>query len=347
MSLSYEDSGVSLTGADAWVETIRRTLSGQKDDRVLAGVGGFAGLFRVAPGLCLAACTDGVGTKVEIARAAGILRGLGQDLVAMSVNDLVTCGARPLFFLDYMACGRLVPASLAEVLTGIRDACAESDCVLLGGETAEMPGVYPPEGLDLAGFAVGIVEEERILDGSSIRPGDLLLGLPSSGIHSNGYSLVRRALLEGGLGLPLDGEGPEPGSTLAEALLRPTRLYVRSALAAVATGKVKGMAHITGGGLWGNIPRILPEGLRVEIDPASWTRPPVFDLIARAGVEEREMRSVFNLGIGFVLVTAPSDCEAVRTALEAAGETVRTIGTVTGPDVDETAGPRDSIGAGR
>jgi phosphoribosylformylglycinamidine cyclo-ligase len=328
MTLSYEAAGVSLNASDAWIESIRRILRGREDDRVVAGIGGFAGLFRIAPGLCLAACTDGVGTKVEVARQAGKLRGLGQDLVAMSVNDLVTCGARPLFFLDYLACGRLDPERLSDVLVGIRDACAESDCVLLGGETAEMPGVYPPEGLDLAGFAVGILEDRDRIDGSRIREGDLLLGLPSSGIHSNGYSLVRKVLLEGEAALRLEDAPPELGESLAEALLRPTRLYVRPALAAARTGRVRGMAHITGGGLWGNIPRILPEGLSIRLDTGAWRRPPIFDLIARAGVEEAEMRAVFNLGIGFVLAVAPEDRATVEGALADLGESPVVIGQV-------------------
>ncbi|MCF0248538.1 MAG: phosphoribosylformylglycinamidine cyclo-ligase, partial [Synergistes sp.] len=204
-NLSYEKSGVSISGGDAWVETIKKMLSHRpKDPNCVGGVGGFAGLYRIGGGKCLAACCDGVGTKLELAKATGLYRGLGQDLVAMNVNDLVTVGAHPLFFLDYAACGKLDESLLKEVLEGVIDACDESLCALLGGETAEMPGVYGVDGFDLAGFSVGIVDEDDIIDGSDIAEGDILVGLPSSGVHSNGYSLVRSALGKDGLNIPLD-----------------------------------------------------------------------------------------------------------------------------------------------
>lgn len=330
--LSYEKSGVSIAKGDAWVETIKGLLaSREKDPNAIGGIGGFSGLYRIGGGQCLAACCDGVGTKLEVARLAGKYRGLGQDLVAMSVNDLVTGGAKPLFFLDYAACGSLDVAVLEEIVTGIIDACEESLCALLGGETAEMPGVYGPDGFDLAGFAVGIVDEDKIIDGKKIEEGDIIIGLPSSGVHSNGYSLARRALLEGGLKLDINDTPPELGETLAEALLRPTRLYVRAALAAVKTGKIHGMAHITGGGLAGNIIRVVQDELGIEIDFGAWERPKIFNLIASAGVDEQEMRRVFNLGIGYVFIISGADFDEVKNALEQLGETPLPIGRIVRP----------------
>lgn len=327
--LSYEKAGVSIKGGDAWVETIKELLSKRKKDpNALGGVGGFSGLYRIGGGQCLAACCDGVGTKLEAAKLAGKFRGLGQDLVAMNVNDLVTCGARPLFFLDYVACGRLDEGVLKEVVTGIIDACEESLCVLLGGETAEMPGVYSPEGFDLAGFSVGIVDEDSIIDGSKISEGDVIIGLASSGAHSNGYSLARKALFEDGLKLDVNHTPEGWRESLADALLRPTRLYVKAALAAVRTGKINGMAHITGGGMVGNVTRVIPKGLDVNIDFSSWERPDIFSLIASAGVSEEEMRRVFNLGIGYVFILSESDVPQVTRELELAGERPTAIGKV-------------------
>lgn len=327
--LSYEKAGVSIAGGDAWVETIKGLLSKrEKNPNALGGVGGFSGLYRIGGGQCLAACCDGVGTKLEAARLAGKFRGLGQDLVAMNVNDLVTCGARPLFFLDYVACGRLDEDVLKEVVSGIIDACEESLCVLLGGETAEMPGVYSPEGFDLAGFSVGIVDEDKVIDGSKIREGDAIIGLASSGAHSNGYSLARKALLDDGLRLDINRTPEGWRESLADALLRPTKLYVKAALAAVRTGKINGMAHITGGGMVGNIIRVIPKGLDIDIDFGSWERPGIFSLIAGAGVSEEEMRRVFNLGIGYVFILSESDVPEVTRELELTGETPTVIGKV-------------------
>ncbi|KEJ91961.1 phosphoribosylformylglycinamidine cyclo-ligase [Synergistes jonesii] len=327
--LSYEKSGVSISGGDAWVETIKGLLAKRpKDKNCLGGVGGFAGLYRIGGGQCLAACCDGVGTKLELAKATGLYRGLGQDLVAMNVNDLVTVGARPLFFLDYAACGKLNESILKEIVQGVIDACGESLCTLLGGETAEMPGVYDSDGFDLAGFSVGIVEEEKIIDGSGIQEGDLLIGLPSSGIHSNGYSLVRSALGKEGLDVALDSLPTGWQETVGEAVMRPTKLYVKAALAAASTGKVRGMAHITGGGMLGNVIRVIPKHLDVAVDFLSWRRPAVFDLIQSAGIEEEEMRRVFNLGIGFVFIAAPDDLKEIEKSLEALGEEPAVIGEV-------------------
>ena len=327
--LSYEKSGVSISGGDAWVDTIKGLLAKRpKDKNCGGGVGGFAGLYRIGGGQCLAACCDGVGTKLELANATGLYKGLGQDLVAMNVNDLVTVGARPLFFLDYAACGKLNESILKEIVQGVIDACGESLCTLLGGETAEMPGVYDSDGFDLAGFSVGIVEEEKIIDGSGIQEGDLLIGLPSSGIHSNGYSLVRSALGKEGLDVALDSLPTGWQETVGEAVMRPTKLYVKAALAAASTGKVRGMAHITGGGMLGNVIRVIPKHLDVAVDFLSWRRPAVFDLIQSAGIEEEEMRRVFNLGIGFVFIAAPDDLKEIEKSLEALGEEPAVIGEV-------------------
>ncbi len=330
MGLTYEGAGVSLRAADAWVERLKGLLGGRPSQRrnVISGIGGFAGLYDLGNGKALAACCDGVGTKLELAKRLGILRGLGQDLVAMNVNDLVTCGARPLFFLDYVACGSLDVEALSPILESIVESCEESGCILLGGETAEMPWVYPPQGFDLAGFAVGIVDMDQIVTGGNIEEGDLLLGLRSSGIHSNGYSLVRLAVERA----RLDLTQPQPGFQLplGEELLRPTKLYVRAAMEALSTRKVKGMAHITGGGLEGNVSRIIPRGLRAQVDYSSWGRPLIFRLLQELGIEEEEMRRVFNLGIGFVLVASPDHLPEVADALARCGEELIVIGRVSG-----------------
>ena len=327
--LSYEKAGVSISGGDAWVETIKSLLKKRpKDPNSLGGIGGFAGLYRIGNGQCIAACCDGVGTKLELAKATGIYRGLGQDLVAMNVNDLVTGGARPLFFLDYAACGKLDVPILEQIIEGVLDACEQSLCTLLGGETAEMPGVYDPAGFDLAGFAVGIVDEDKIIDGRSIKAGDIIAGLKSSGIHSNGYSLVRKALGTEGLNADLESVPCGWNNKIATEVMKPTKLYVKPAMAAVRTGKVHGMAHITGGGMYGNIIRIIPEGLDIDIDFASWPRPDIFKLIQSAGIEEEEMRRVFNLGIGYVFIIDPNDLDELTEALAETGETPVVIGAV-------------------
>ena len=327
--LSYEKSGVSISGGDAWVETIKGLLARRpKDKNCVGGVGGFAGLYRIGGGQCLAACCAGVGTKLELAKATGLYKGLGQDLVAMNVNDLVTVGARPLFFLDYAACGKLDEKILGEIVEGVIDACGESLCALLGGETAEMPGVYGTDGFDLAGFSVGIVDEDKIIDGGDIHEGDLLVGLPSSGVHSNGYSLVRSALGKDGLDIPLDSVPAGWKENVAAAAMRPTRLYVKAALAAVKTGIVRGMAHVTGGGMYGNVIRIIPKHLDIAVDFKSWERPAIFGLIQSAGIDEEEMRRVFNLGIGYVFVIAAEDLKTLEAALAPLGEKPAVIGEV-------------------
>ncbi len=327
-NLTYKQAGVDIAGGDNWVATIKSILAQKPEDpRVLGGIGGFSGLFRLGGDQLIAGCCDGVGTKVELARATGIYDGLGQDLVAMNVNDLVTCGAKPLFFLDYIACGALNEAVMAPVIRSIAQACSYCGCALLGGETAEMPGVYGPEAMDLAGFAVGALKESEVIDGSKVSQGDVIIGLPSSGIHSNGYTLVRTALAQE-IAQDLEKPGPFEGETLGQSLLKPTRLYVPQALAAAATGKVRAMAHITGGGMEENINRVIPKPWRCSIDYGAWQRPALFDLIASKGVEESEMRRVFNLGIGFAFIVAPQDIVAVMDLLTSLGEEPRQIGRV-------------------
>ncbi len=331
--LSYRAAGVDIDAGDALVDRIKPFAARTRIPEVLGGVGGFAGLCALPSGLVdpiLVSGTDGVGTKLKLAFLADVHDTVGIDLVAMCVNDIVTCGARPLFFLDYFATGRLDVARAADVIRGIADGCTQAGCALLGGETAELPGFYADGEYDLAGFAVGVVERAKILDGSAVRPGDVVLGIASSGVHSNGYSLVRKALLERA-GLTLDAHVDALGETLGAALLRPTRIYAKSvqAVLAAAPGAVHALSHITGGGLPGNVPRVLPEGLGVVVDPAAWARPAIFDLVQRAGdVDEDEMRRTFNLGLGLVAVVDPAHADAVKAAFIAAGEAATVIGEV-------------------
>jgi len=296
---------------------------------VVSDVGGFAGLCRVPEGIeepVLVSGTDGVGTKLKVAFATGVHDTIGFDLVGMCVNDIITCGARPLFFLDYFGTGKLELATAEGVIRGIAHACKESGCALLGGETAELPGMYASGEYDLAGFAVGVVARKKIVDGKRVGEGDAVIALPSSGLHSNGYSLARKVLTD------LDERPTElGGKSVGEALLVPTRLYPRAVQAVIAAAiDVRAMSHITGGGIPGNVPRVLPEGLGVSIDQP-WVRPPVFDLIARRGpVAEAEMRRTFNVGVGFIFVVAKEDEARTVDALRAAGEAPFAIGHVIG-----------------
>jgi phosphoribosylformylglycinamidine cyclo-ligase len=326
--LTYRDAGVDIDAGDALVERIkpfaRRTLRAE----VMAGIGGFGALFRVPGGYrepVLVSGTDGVGTKLKLAFRMNRHDTVGVDLVAMSVNDILVQGAEPLFFLDYFACGKLEVAVAAEVVRGIARGCELAGCALIGGETAEMPGMYPEGEYDLAGFAVGIVERSRIIDGSSIAAGDAVIGLASSGPHSNGYSLIRRILDRSGADLAASFDG----RTLGEALLEPTRIYVKPLLALMGRLPVKGLAHITGGGLLENVPRVLPEGLVAELRRGAWPLPPVFQwLQAQGNVAEEEMHRVFNCGIGMALMVAPEHAAAALAHLEAAGERAWRIGSV-------------------
>jgi len=332
MPLTYKQSGVDIDAGDELVERIKPLAAATRIAEVMGDVGGFAGLCRVPADVedpVLVSGTDGVGTKLKVAFLTGVHDTIGFDLVGMCVNDVVTCGARPLFFLDYFATGRLELGVAEKVVAGIAAACKESGCALLGGETAELPGMYAPGEYDLAGFAVGVVARKKIVDGSRVAEGDVALGLPSSGLHSNGYSLARKAVLD----VMKLGPGDRPpelgGKTVGEALLAPTRLYARHVQALLGTGiDVRAMSHVTGGGLPGNVPRVLPDGLGLRLERA-WARPPVFDLVQRgAGVDEAEMRRTFNLGVGFVFVVAQADAARAADALRALGESPISLGRV-------------------
>jgi phosphoribosylformylglycinamidine cyclo-ligase len=326
--LSYRQAGVDIDAGDALVEAIKPYAKRTMRPEVLAGIGGFGALFEVARRYrepVLVAGTDGVGTKLRLAFQLHRHDTVGIDLVAMSVNDILVQGAEPLFFLDYFACGRLDVPAATDVIKGIARGCELAGCALIGGETAEMPGMYPEGEYDLAGFAVGVVEKSRIIDGRSIAPGDVLLGLASSGAHSNGYSLVRRILERARPDLSADFHG----RPLADVLLEPTRIYVKPVLSLIQDVPVKGLSHITGGGLTENIPRVLPAGCDAVIRKSAWPRPPLFEWLQReGGVDEAEMFRVFNCGIGMVVVVAPEVAGTAASRLEAAGETVHRIGQI-------------------
>ncbi len=326
--LTYAQAGVDIDAGDALVENIKPLARRTLREGVLAGIGGFGALFEVPKKYrspVLVAGTDGVGTKLKLAFELNRHDTIGIDLVAMSVNDILVQGAEPLFFLDYFACGKLDVAVATQVVGGIARGCELAGCALIGGETAEMPGMYPPGEYDLAGFAVGAVEKDRIIDGSKIAPGDAVLGLASSGAHSNGYSLIRRVLERARPDLSADFHG----RPLADVILEPTRIYVKPTLDLFGQVPVNGLAHITGGGITENVPRILAEGLTAEIDAGAWPRPPLFAwLQAQGGVAEQEMLRVFNCGIGMVVVVAAADGARATGLLRQAGETVWQIGTI-------------------
>jgi phosphoribosylformylglycinamidine cyclo-ligase len=327
--LSYRDAGVDIDAGDDLVERIKPLARKTLREGVLGGIGGFGALFEVPRRYrepVLVSGTDGVGTKLKLAFELGRHDTVGIDLVAMSVNDILVQGAEPLFFLDYFACGQLDVAVAARVVGGIARGCELAGCALIGGETAEMPGMYPPGEYDLAGFAVGAVEKSKIVTGRDIAPGDAVLGLRSSGLHSNGFSLVRKILsvARPDLDAPFDGS-----RTLADAIMESTRIYVKPLLSLMADVPVKGMAHITGGGLTGNVPRVLPDNVKAVIDARAWPRPPVFQWMQDAGrVAEAEMHRVFNCGIGLCVVVAKEDAGRALAHLAAAGEEAVEIGRV-------------------
>jgi phosphoribosylformylglycinamidine cyclo-ligase len=326
-SLTYKDAGVDVAAGDAFVDRIKPLVKRAQRPEVLGGLGGFGGLFRLDTARyrdpVLVAGTDGVGTKLRLALDLNRHGGVGVDLVAMCVNDLIVCGAEPLFFLDYLATGHLDPERGAAVVEGIAAGCEAAGCALLGGETAEMPGMYAGDDYDLAGFAVGVVERDGLIDGSRAAPGDVLIGLPSSGVHSNGFSLVRRILEHSGAGLDTDLDG----RSLGEALLAPTRIYVAAVRALTAAVDVRALAHITGGGLPGNLPRSLPTGVGARLQRGSWPRPAIFPwLQAHGNVADDEMLATFNEGLGMVAAIPEAEADAALAALAAAGETGYRVG---------------------
>ncbi|TCO80695.1 phosphoribosylformylglycinamidine cyclo-ligase [Plasticicumulans lactativorans] len=332
-SLSYRDAGVDIDAGEALVERIKPHARRTQRPGVLGGLGGFGALFELPleryrqP--VLVSGTDGVGTKLRLALDTGIHDTIGIDLVAMCANDIVVAGAEPLFFLDYYATGHLSVDTAARVIKGIADGCELAGCALVGGETAEMPGMYEGADYDLAGFCVGVVEKDRILDGSRVAPGDVLIGLASSGAHSNGYSLIRRIVAVSGARL----DQPFEGTTLGRALLTPTRIYVKSLLALLAEVPVHAFAHITGGGLPDNLPRVLADGTRAVIEAASWERPALFRwLQAQGGVVETEMLRTFNCGVGMVVCVAAGDVDTALARLRASGETAWVMGHVEAGD---------------
>ena len=330
-SLTYRDAGVDIDAGDALVDAIKPLAKSTGRRGTMGGLGGFGALFDLkAAGFSdpiLVSSTDGVGTKLKLAIDAGNHDHVGVDLVAMCVNDLVVAGAEPLFFLDYYATGKLRVDQARAVVAGIAEGCRQAGCALVGGETAEMPGMYAAEDYDLAGFAVGAAERGNLLP-RALAPGDLILGLASAGVHSNGFSLVRRIIAHAGL--TLASPAPfAPGATLGDALLTPTRIYVRALLALHRAGLLKAAAHITGGGLPGNLPRVLPEGLSAVLTGGSWPVPPVFAWLAEAGnVTADEMLRVFNCGVGMAVVIAPGDLAAATTILAAEGEAAPVIGAL-------------------
>ncbi len=333
--LSYRDAGVDINAGDRLVENIKPYAKCTMRPEVLAGIGGFGALFEISKKYrnpVLVAGTDGVGTKLKLAFQSGQHDSIGIDLVAMSVNDILVQGAEPLFFLDYFACGKLDVETATRVVKGIAKGCEQAGCALIGGETAEMPGMYPEGEYDLAGFAVGAVEKDRIITGLTIREGDAVLGLASSGAHSNGYSLIRKIIEKNNTDLSADFHG----KALIDVIMAPTRIYVKPLLELMKHLPVKGMAHITGGGLTENIPRVLPEGVTAILKRDAWDMPPLFHWLRQQGnVNEQEMQRVFNCGIGMVLVVAPEFVDSAMQLLRSAGETVWHIGMIQQRHADE------------
>lgn len=331
-SESYAAAGVDITAGYKAVELMKSHIARTRTAGASVDIGGFGGLFQ--PDLAgmkkpvLVSGTDGVGTKLKLAFRMGKHDTVGIDCVAMCVNDVICCGARPLFFLDYIACGKNVPERIAKIVAGVAEGCVQSGCALIGGETAEMPGFYPEDEYDLAGFSVGIVDEEQVLDNRSMVPGDVVIALPSSGVHSNGFSLVRKVFQveTADLGKPVDCLG---GKSIGETLLTPTRIYVKPMLALLEKIRVKGVSHITGGGFYENIPRSIPDGLGARIEKKAVRVLPVFDLIAKTGkIPERDMFNTFNMGVGMSVVVAQKDAAQALEILKQQGEDAYVIGSI-------------------
>jgi len=331
--MKYKDSGVDIEAGDETVRRIRKLARSTFTPGVMSDIGSFGGLFRLDPARfhdpVLVSSADGVGTKLKVAFMAGRHDTVGADLVNHCVNDILVQGAEPLFFLDYLATGRLSPAVAEQVISGMARACRENGCALIGGETAEMPGFYADGEYDLAGFIVGAVDRDRVVDGGTIQPGDVLIGLPSTGLHTNGYSLARRIVFEK-LGLTVDSLLDGLGETVADALLRTHRSYLTAVRPLLAQSLVKGMAHITGGGIPGNLSRILPVGTGANVNPASWATPPLFTFLQRAGaVTTDEMFRAFNMGIGLILVCSTGNLKEIQALLKETGEQSAVIGEIT------------------
>ena len=330
MAITYKDAGVDIDAGDLFVQKIKPYVKATFRPEVLTDIGGFGGLFALKKykDPVLVSGTDGVGTKLKIAFLTNRHDTVGIDLVAMCVNDIIVQGAEPLFFLDYFATGRLKPKEHSDIVKGIAAGCKQSGCALIGGETAEMPSFYTEDEYDLAGFAVGVVEKKKIINGSKIKPGDKLIGLASSGLHSNGYSLVRKALLEAS-GYTVNDVLPELGKPLGEVLLTPTRIYAKTILTLMKEFDLRGMAHITGGGITENTPRMLPKGATALIRKGTWDIPPIFTLIQKkAGVDDEEMYRDFNMGIGMILVVPAKQAEAVMKKAKKLGEKAFLIGEI-------------------
>jgi phosphoribosylformylglycinamidine cyclo-ligase len=329
--LTYRDAGVDIQAGDLAVRRIAPLAASTHRPEVLGGIGAFAAFCRVPDGYrdpVLVSSTDGVGTKLRIAIMADRHHTIGLDLVAMGVNDLLVHGAEPLFFLDYLAVNRVEPDRIEAIVTGIAAGCRQAGCALVGGETAEMGSFYGPGEYDLAGFAVGVAERSALITGEHVAVGDRVLGLASSGLHSNGYTLAREAIF-GRMGLKLGDPIPGTGRSVVDELLEPTRIYVKPVLGLLREIRVKAMAHVTGGGITGNLPRVLPSGRRARIDPAAWPVPPVFAAIQRAAaVDDGEMRRTFNMGLGFLLVVSPGDVAIATKRLQTAGERVFEVGEI-------------------
>ncbi|HUR20395.1 MAG TPA: phosphoribosylformylglycinamidine cyclo-ligase [Vicinamibacterales bacterium] len=331
MAVDYRQSGVDIDAGNEVVRRIKQMARTTYTPGVLSGVGSFGGLFALDGSVAdpvLVASADGVGTKLKVAFMTGVHHTIGQDLVNHCVNDILVQGARPLFFLDYLATGRLSPDIAEQIVKGVAQACSENGCALLGGETAEMPGFYADGEYDVAGFIVGVVSRSKVIDGRDIKAGDVLIGLPSSGLHTNGYSLARRIVFDE-LRLKVDDNVVELGTTVGEALLAPHRSYLKAISPLLGQGWIKGMAHITGGGLTENVPRTMPEGRAPRIDRATWTVPPLFTWLQRGGgVSDDEMFRAFNMGVGMVMACAPEHEASVISMLEASGEAAWRIGEV-------------------
>jgi phosphoribosylformylglycinamidine cyclo-ligase len=327
--LSYRDAGVDIDAGDQLVENIKPYAKRTMRPEVLSGIGGFGGLVEISKKYkepVLVSGTDGVGTKLKLAFELNIHDTVGIDLVGMSVNDILVQGAEPLFFLDYFACGKLNVPAATEVIKGIANGCEQAGCALIGGETAEMPGMYPVGEYDLAGFAVGVVEKSQIITGADIMPGDVVLGLASNGAHSNGYSLVRKIIERSGADLSVKFDRDR---TLTEVIMAPTRIYVKPLLALMQNLTIKGMAHITGGGITENVPRVLPENVVADIDSKSWQMPKLFHwLQEQGGVADQEMYRTFNCGIGMVVIVAAADAKRAMSQLQESGESVSKIGVI-------------------